>query len=118
MELRQVYEQLQGDYHSAIKRLMSEKFMKKYLKKFIDNKMDEAIMRALDAKDYETAFREAHNLKGVCANLNLDRLKVSASELTEALRSGQPQGDITELINSLNADYNMTVEALSNIEFS
>ena len=115
MELKQVYEQLSGSYESVMSRLMTEERVKKYLLKFLDQQMDCLILSALEAEDYETAFREAHNLKGVCANLNLDRLQISASELTEALRGGKPEADITPLVEAVKADYRITVEALENL---
>lgn len=115
MELRQVYEQLDGNYDNAIGRLMSEERIIKYLLKFMDKDMDALIVKALEAGDYETAFCEAHNLKGVCANLNLDRLEVSASALTEALRGGKPEGDITSLVEQMKSDYELTIGALANL---
>lgn len=116
MELRQIYEQLQGNYDNVLQRLISDERITKYLLKFKDKNMDTLIIDALDAEDYETAFREAHNLKGVCANLNLDKLGASASELTEALRGGKPEGDITPLVEAVRADYKMTISALDNLK--
>ncbi|MGN0401475.1 MAG: Hpt domain-containing protein [Acetatifactor sp.] len=116
MELRQVYEQLNGDYDSVLSRLMTEERIVKYLLKFLDQNMDILILKALETEDYETAFREAHNLKGVCANLNLDRLEVSASALTEALRRGKPEGDISSLVENMKSDYQLTVNALKSLK--
>lgn len=113
MKLREIYEQLNGDYDSVIHRLHDDEKIKKFLLKFMNNKLDTLIRNALDAHDYETAFREAHNLKGICANLNLDALGKSASALTEALRGRNPEGDITPLVEAMQADYDMTIRALS-----
>ena len=113
MELREIYEQLNGDYDSVIHRLRDDERIKKFLIKFMDNNLDVLIRDALDECDYETAFREAHNLKGVCANLNLDALGKSASELTEALRGRNPEGDISSLVEAMQRDYDMTIRALS-----
>lgn len=116
MELRQIYEQMHGDYDSVIKRLRADERIEKYLVKFMGNHMDCLIRDALAAGDYETAFREAHNLKGVCANLNMDALGKSASELTEALRNGTPKGDITPLVEAMQSDYDMTIRALAQLK--
>lgn len=115
MELRTIYEQMQGDYDSVIQRLSSDGIVKKFLIKFADNRLDLLIREALDRGDYETAFREAHNLKGVCANLSLDALGRSAGELTEALRNGRPEGDISPLIQAVQDDYNMTKKAIDRL---
>ncbi len=116
MELKQIYEQMQGDYYSVLERLSTEERIKKYLLKFMDKNMDRLILDALDEKDYERAFREAHNLKGVCANLNMDKLEQSASALTEELRGGAPKGDITAYVQALQSDYDMTLSALKNLD--
>lgn len=115
MELKQIYEQLNGNYESVVGRLRTDERIQKYLLKFLDNDMKSLILNALEAQDYETAFRESHNLKGVCANLNLDQLMASASDLTEALRNGKPAGDITPLVDQMCSDYEMTVKAIQNL---
>ena len=116
MELRQIYEQMQGDYDSVMGRLGTEERVKKYLLKFLDKDMSKLVIEALDEKDYERAFREVHNLKGVCANLNLDKLEQSASALTEELRGGAPKGDITAYVQAMQDDYKMTIDAISNLK--
>lgn len=116
MELKQVYEMMQGDYDSVMGRLMTQERVVKYLNMFVKNNMLELITNALDEKDYEVAFREAHNLKGVCANLNMDKLGHSAGELTESLRHGEPTIDITPLLEEVREDYQLTVDAISLIE--
>lgn len=116
MELREVYEKIQGNYDSVMGRLLTEERVKKFLIKFLDNDMSVTITDALDKADYETAFREAHTLKGVCANLNLDKLLSSASELTESLRGGAPTTDIQPLVDAMKADYEMTVSVLETLK--
>ena len=116
MELKQIYEQVQGDYESVTRRLLTEERIKKYLLKFMDSHMDVVIQEALEQKDFETAFREAHGLKGVCANLNLDKLAISAGALAEVLREGEPKGDITHLVQSMQSDYEMTIRVLNHLK--
>lgn len=43
---------------------------------------------AMDAGDVETAFRAAHTLKGICANLGFKSLFEVSYDITEALRAG------------------------------
>ncbi|MBP9001783.1 MAG: Hpt domain-containing protein [Lachnospiraceae bacterium] len=116
LNLRERYEAFGGDYDSVINRLREDARIIKYLIKFMDYHYDKLIKDTLEAKDYETAFREAHNLKGVCANLSIDKLGASASELTEALRGGNPKEDISELVEAVKHDYDMTIEALKGLE--
>lgn len=115
MSLREIYEQFNGDYDSVLQRLRSDERITKYLVKFVNNHIDTLIKQALEEGDYETAFRESHNLKGICANLNMDQLGRSASELTEALRGRNPEGDISSLVEAMQKDYDMTISALNNL---
>ena len=113
MELRGIYEQMGGNYDDVISRLHADEKVEKYLLKFLDYHMDATIREALNAGDFETAFRESHNLKGVCANLSLDALAKSASALTEALRGRNPEGDINDLVEAMERDYATTVDAIN-----
>ncbi len=45
------------------------------------------LKEALDAKDFDAAFREAHALKGVVGNLDLTPLYQALSTLVESLRA-------------------------------
>ena len=62
MELKQIYKKIEGDYDNVLKRLITEERIKKYLLKFRNVHMDTLILKAIDDKDYETAFRETYNL--------------------------------------------------------
>lgn len=115
MEIREIYEQMHGDYDSVHRRLRDDERIKKFLLRFVEYHYDEIIRNALAEKDYETAFREAHNLKGICANLSIDVLGKSAEVVTEALRGGDPQVDMAPLMETMQADYNMTINALKEL---
>lgn len=115
MELKNVFEQIGGDYEGVIGRLMTEERVIKYLKKFSASQNMELITKPLSEEDYETAFREAHNLKGVCANLGITVLGASASELTEALRGGKPTVDVAPLIEQVAKDFETTVAAFASL---
>ena len=79
------------------------------------NPMNE-IFENLNNKDYETAFRNVHNMKGVALNLGLSVIAESSSELCEALRGGEPSTDITPLLERLKADYEKFVEILGQMD--
>ena len=46
------------------------------------------LTQAMDTGDVETAFRAAHTLKGICANLGFKSLFEVSYDITEALRAG------------------------------
>ena len=51
---------------------------------------------ALDARDINAAFEEAHALKGVLANLELTPVLTPVSDITEMLR---PHGNVTPVLS-------------------
>lgn len=62
----------------------------------------------------EEAFRAAHTLKGVCANLGFTQLFKVSSDLTEELRGGAPdEAKLPELLEKVSSEYKKTVDAIN-----
>ena len=85
MTVQECYQNLGGDYSQVEKRLPSVSLIKRFITKFLDDGSFSELCQAMQAGQREQAFRAAHTLKGVCANLSFDRLGASASQLTELL---------------------------------
>ena len=64
----------------------------KMMSKYPNEKCFEGLEKAIAEKDYEEAFRNAHNLKGVTGNLEMTRLSDATSELVEKLRAKHYDG--------------------------
>ena len=111
MTLRECYAALGGDYDDALGRLRSEKLVNKFVLRFLDDKSCDLLCASMEAKNYEEAFRAAHTIKGVCANLAFTALGRSSSELSEALRHGYTPG-ADALAEQMKEDYRQTVEAI------
>ena len=76
-----------ADVDGAIRRFMgNEALYSKFLGKFKEDTSYENLLVSLDKKDFEEAFKCAHTLKGVSANLGLDPIGQISSNLTELLR--------------------------------
>lgn len=76
-----------ADVDGAIRRFMgNEALYSKFLGKFKDDTSYVNLIASLDQQDFEEAFKCAHTLKGVCANLGLDPISQIASNMTELLR--------------------------------
>ena len=76
-----------ADVDGAIRRFMgNEALYSKFLGKFKDDASYENLLVSLDKEDFEEAFKCAHTLKGVSANLGLDPIGQISSNLTELLR--------------------------------
>lgn len=115
MDLKEIYVAMGGDYSDVMERLMSEERIVKYLNKFKENTDYADLVRTLGQKDYETAFRHAHNLKGMCLNLGMTELFKSSSTLCETLRGGAPTVDTDPLLADVGRDYERVIKAIDAI---
>ena len=110
MTIQDCYRELGGDFAQVEKRLPSVSLIKRFIAKFPNDGSFAELCRAMEDGQRETAFRAAHTLKGVCANLGFDRLFASASKLTELLR---PETDTIPaeaalLLEDVRRDYEQT----------
>ena len=93
MDLKELYDQIGGNYQETISRLPSEPMVKKFVLKYPADPTYAQLQAAIAQKDWETAFRAAHTLKGVAQNLGMDHLYEVSSALCEALRGPKPLTD-------------------------
>ena len=114
MTIQECYQVLGGDYAHVEKRLPGIHLIRKFIAKFLDDGSYPELCRAMEQGQTEEAFRAAHTLKGVSANLGFDRLTASSGELTELLR-GRTDGIPTEavpLLDMVRQDYELTADAI------
>lgn len=83
------------DVDGAMTRFLNNEalYARCYEKFFVDPSID-ALRDALAAKDAAAAFRHAHTLKGVTANLGLLPLTKIAARIVEPLRDGEFSSDV------------------------
>lgn len=111
MTLQECYEKLGGNFQEVSGRLPSEKFIQKYVLKFLDDKTYDLLTEAWQQENYDEAFRAAHTIKGMCQNLSFSLLLNSSSALTEALRGGK-SAQAEELYERACQDFEQTVNAI------
>ena len=114
MTIQECYQQLGGDLAAVKTRLPSDSLITKFITKFLDDSSFSELCQALQNGQREEAFRAAHTLKGVCANLGFDRLGASASKMTELLRpegSGVPEEAVL-ILGEVSYEYRVTVSAI------
>ena len=111
MNLQELYDAIGGSYSEASGRLPSERFILKFVLKFLDDDSFQNLSRALSEKNQPEAFRAAHTLKGVCQNLAFTKLGRSSSALTDALRD-QWAPDVPSLAEEVRRDYQQTVDSI------
>lgn len=112
MTIQECYGVLEGNYQEILGRFLTEERIAKFIKLFLKDDSFSNLRKALAENNLPEAFRAAHTLKGVCANLSFTRLYNSSHELTELLRPQQPSADIPRLFAQVEQDYNRTVDAI------
>lgn len=114
MSIEQVYEAIGGNFKEISTRLPSVGLIEKFAVRFLDDDSYSVLCDAMKKRSAEEAFRAAHTLKGVSANMAFTRILTSVSELTETLRG---ETSITEkadeLFETVKADYELTAKAIS-----
>lgn len=78
----------------------SKELYVRFLKKLAQEHREEELTAAWQKKDWQELHRQAHNLKGVAANLGLMRLSEVFAKLVMELRKAEP--DEEEIGNALN----------------
>ena len=114
MTIQECYQQLGGDLAEVQTRLPSVSLVAKFIAKFLNDSSFSELCQALQEGRRTEAFRAAHTLKGVCANLGFERLGTSAGRLTELLRpenDGIPEGTFF-ILEEVKQDYGLTVNAI------
>ena len=86
MTIQECYAQMGADYNEVFRRLYNEAMIRKFVLLFPKDDRFHNLEAALKEQNVKEAFRAAHTLKGVCANLGFDRLYAPAAALTEKLR--------------------------------
>ncbi|MCI8648559.1 MAG: Hpt domain-containing protein [Anaerotruncus sp.] len=115
MTLQECYAAIGGDYDGVVSRLRSERLVKKFVLKFVDDKSYELLCQSLQTKNAPEAFRAAHTIKGMCQNLGFSKLQDSSTRMAELLRSDWNDAAV-DLLGELTADYQQTVDAIRGVD--
>lgn len=115
MTIEQCYSAIESNYEEVLGRFAGNKMLvEKFARKFLDDPSYQTLVETMDKADYEEAFRAAHTLKGVCANLGFTQLFKVSSDLTEELRGGNPDAaKLPEMLEKVSSEYRKTVDAIN-----
>lgn len=117
MTVQECYERMGGDYADVVSRLRTDERIKKFLLKVAEDASFDNLCKGIASHDIAEAFRAAHTLKGVCANLSITKLQRSASAMTEVLRGKTDYSDEFEpYLDKVKEDYAVTVESIRSID--
>lgn len=115
MTLQDFYQAAGGNYSEVLDRLMDEKRVLKYLKRFVDTTDYDDMLHAIKEEDWETSFRASHSIKGMALNLCLGKLAEASGRLCETMRHGQPTVDISPLLAEMEAKYMEAVALIAEL---
>ena len=119
MTLQECYVKIGGDYNDILHRFMNENMVRKFVLKFPQDNNMALFEESWAKKDYETAFRAMHTLKGVAQNLGFGPLYKAAAEVTESLRPSETNsGDMekaAELMPAVDEEYARTIAAIKEL---
>ena len=112
MTIEQCYAAIGGSYAEVSRRLPGQHLVEKFCRKFPDDQSYAELIAAAAAGDRDTAFRAAHTLKGVAANLAFTELQAKVSALTEQLRPQTAQADAA-LLAEVEKAYALVVDTIN-----
>lgn len=115
MTIKEFYEQMKGSYDNFIARVGTEERAKKYILMFLADPTIKELNDAIEKKDFESAFRSIHTLKGLSANLALDDFHLACCVLTEVFRNYKGQDYRLEL-QIVNDKYEELIENIKQID--
>ena len=107
-------EEMGMDVDNTVKRFMgNETLYLKFLNKFQADQSVASIQQYIAEQNAEEAFKSAHTLKGVAANLGLDPIAQHASDIVELFRGKTQFSEVdTDKLAALNEELKNKYDAL------
>ena len=105
MTLEECYTCMNADYTNVLRRLVNAERVRRCLTRLPDDPSFSTLDRAIANHNAEEAFRAAHSIKGISANLGLTNLYESSFALEDALRDGKISDDSAVLVKQVKKDY-------------
>ena len=116
MTLKDLYQEIGGNYDQAMRILRMERLLNKHICKFSANVSVEALLSAGETMDAQQMFESAHALKGVSGNLGLTRLYELSTELSEEFRPGNARqlsdAEVAEKLSEIKELHEKTADAI------
>ena len=115
MTIEECYSIMGGDWDGIKRRLGNDALIAKLSLKFLSAKEYSEIGDAINNRDWEKAFLNAHTLKGVALNLGYNELAKAASALTELLRPRKLDNprEAERLYLSITSEHSKVINAIN-----
>lgn len=103
------------DVKDLTERLMNNmNLITRFVRRFPEDMSYKQLVDSIDKGDVEEAFRAAHTLKGVSANLSMTKLYRLLCEQVEFLRAGDIEAG-ADMLPAITEEYERMVAAIENI---
>ena len=116
MTVKELYETIGADYEGALKIMMMDKLIDRFIQKLPEDPSCPNLMKAAETMDPTALFESAHAMKGVYANLCLIDLSRQASEICEEFRPGNARTmsdeEVKTRLSNIKSQYNSTMSAI------
>lgn len=116
MNVRECYKEISGDYDAVIDRLHTDEKVLKYLRKYAGTNLVDRMLEAFKEGDYKLVFELSHELKGMSANLELNRNNDTITKICNSVRGGIATADITGLMEKASAEHKQLIDAVNLVE--
>ncbi|MBQ7608033.1 MAG: Hpt domain-containing protein [Desulfovibrionaceae bacterium] len=114
MTIQELYASIDGNYESAKRILAMDKLIQKFIVRLLTDKSFDRLQNANG--DPKELFESTHALKGVCANLGLDKLSAMASEISEEYRPGKSRtmsdDEVNARLAAFSEKYKQTIDEI------
>lgn len=114
MDIKEFYQEIQGDFDEACKRMLKEEMVTRFVKKFPSDPCIKELCAAVEEGNIDASFRAVHTMKGVTGNLAFTKLYNAVWKLTEQLRPRLEPAD-PDLLDNLLREYDKTIAAIEKI---
>lgn len=103
------------DIDAALVRFMGrDDLLLRFLKKFVEDESYETLVGGLQNNSIKEAYKAAHTLKGLCANLSLTNLNRLAGAQAEFLKNENMEA-AREIMGDITCEYEKIVDVLNNL---
>lgn len=114
MTLQEIASQFSINYEEAVLRFGgSETLYCRFLNKFLQDNTYEMLVKAVIAENYDLIEQQAHTLKGVAANLGLQKLSEASNCLVQAVRA---ETTLTPFFAVVQKEYQRITSALLQLD--
>lgn len=116
MNLKEFCEKLDIDYDNVLLKFGNNEILyKRFLKKFLEDETYYELEKSWNVKNYDELEKSAHTLKGVSANLGINRLFELTSKIVQAVRM-ETYDNMEETYKKLEEEYRLTKEMINELD--